>query len=62
LKSILNLFVLKGIIFESQQSPDFLPIIVISQFNLVTVSAIRSTRWSLQMQLVTEKATLVLYA
>jgi hypothetical protein len=57
LNSILNRFVLKGTVLASQQSPDTLPIIVISQPNLLTVSAIFSTLWSWQMQLVTEKAT-----
>jgi len=60
LKNILNLLVLKGTKSELQQSPDCLPIIVISQPRLLTVSAIFNTRWSWQMQFITEKTTLIL--
>ena len=52
---------MKGTESESQQSPDFLPIIVTSQFRLFTVPAIFSTRWSWQIQFVTEKATFFIF-
>jgi len=60
LKIILNLLVRNGIDDELQQSSVLLPIMVISQFSLLTVPAIFNTLWSKQMQFITEKVTLFL--
>ncbi len=54
---ILNLKVLNGILSVSQHIPDFLPIMVTSQLIRLTVPAIFRTRWSWQMQLMTENDT-----